>query len=315
MITECDNVHDMGDYEFRFIQDPDGIRDLDYNLVENNHRHNSGYALRRYKKFADFLNGGHFIKKYNRYFGKEWERLSHKYIEDLTDLQYVGTWHRELWDKGRVAYFLERGVNKIFHSVFHLNRDRNIQLFLKKNIEYATFPQEKFYSITKKYIEDLFSVANSDGKEFVMADQLVPASNTNHYLKYFNDIKVVCVDRDPRDLYIAEQELYHGNIVPKNVEDFCIWYKVTRAHRAFEQDDPERILRLRFEDMIYHYEECSDLILSFCGIDKVHHVAPKMKFDPSKSIKNTQLYKRFNKRLSDVKTIEKELWPYLYNYE
>ena len=49
LVNECDNVHDMGDYEFRFIQDPDGIADLEYNLVENNHRHNSGYALKRYE--------------------------------------------------------------------------------------------------------------------------------------------------------------------------------------------------------------------------------------------------------------------------
>ena len=33
LIDECDNVHDMGDYEFRFVHDPDGICDLEYNLV------------------------------------------------------------------------------------------------------------------------------------------------------------------------------------------------------------------------------------------------------------------------------------------
>ena len=50
LIDECDNIHDMGDYEFRFVQDPDGICDLEYNLVINNHRLNSGYAIKRYKK-------------------------------------------------------------------------------------------------------------------------------------------------------------------------------------------------------------------------------------------------------------------------
>ena len=52
----------MGDYEFRFVQDPDGICDLEYNLVLNNHRHNSGYAIKRYEKNVKYLSGGRFIK-------------------------------------------------------------------------------------------------------------------------------------------------------------------------------------------------------------------------------------------------------------
>ena len=315
LITECDNVHDMGDYEFRFIQDPDGIRDLDYNLVENNHRHNSGYALRRYWNNVKFLNGGHFIKKYNRFFGKKWLELSEAYINDLIDVSYTGSWHQELRDRGKCAYFIERTVNKIAHVIFRVDRDKNIMLFLRHNKDFCSYPEDRFYDITKKYIEDLFACANSDNKEFVMADQLVPASNTMRYLKYFDDIKVVCVDRDPRDLFVLEKEIWHGSVVPKNVEEFCIWYKKTRAHRANECDDPKKIMRIRFEDMIYHYEEYVDLILSFCGIDKAHHVAPKTKFDPSRSIKNTQVFKRFDRCLSDVKTIEKELSPYLYDYE
>ena len=158
LINECDNVHSMGDYEFRFIQDPDGIRDLEYNLVENNHRHNSGYALRCYENNVRFLNGTKLIKKYNRYFGNQWRLLSQRYIQDLTYVKYRGSWHQELRDKGKFAYFIERFINKIAHGVFRVNRDKQIQLYLRKNWELGTFPQDKFYDITKKYIEDLFSV-------------------------------------------------------------------------------------------------------------------------------------------------------------
>ena len=35
------------DVECRFLQDPDGISDLEYNLVDNWHRLNSGFALKR----------------------------------------------------------------------------------------------------------------------------------------------------------------------------------------------------------------------------------------------------------------------------
>ncbi len=315
LINECDNVHDMGDYEFRFIQDPDGIRDLEYNLVENNHRHNSGYALRRYLQNVKFLNGSRAIKKYNRYFGKQWKILSGLYVKNLTAVEYKGTWHQELRDKGRVAYFIERTINKIAHVVFRVNRDKNIQLYLKNNIELASFPQDDFYTITKKYIEDLFAYANTDNKEFIMADQLVPASNTMQYVKYFNDIKVICVDRDPRDLYILEKAVWHGTIVPKNVKDFCLWYKATRAHKKFEQDDLNRVMRINFEDMIYNYEVMSEKILDFCNIARENHIKPKTLFNPEKSIKNTQVFKKFTKYADDVKYIEEELKDYLYDFK
>ena len=45
----------MTNYEFRFVQDPDGISDLEYNLVENHNRHNSGHALKRFKKLVDLM--------------------------------------------------------------------------------------------------------------------------------------------------------------------------------------------------------------------------------------------------------------------
>ena len=53
LFREFDNVaQGMYEVETRLLQDPDGISDLEYNLVENPHRLNSGYALKRYIKYA-----------------------------------------------------------------------------------------------------------------------------------------------------------------------------------------------------------------------------------------------------------------------
>lgn len=53
-VSEFDTVYSFTDEEFRFVQDPDGVSDLEYNLVENFNRHNSGHAIKRYKKLVDF---------------------------------------------------------------------------------------------------------------------------------------------------------------------------------------------------------------------------------------------------------------------
>lgn len=53
ILGEFVNIHFLGDYEYRFVQDPGGIADLDYNIVDNYHRHNSGHALKRFRKNID----------------------------------------------------------------------------------------------------------------------------------------------------------------------------------------------------------------------------------------------------------------------
>lgn len=311
LIGECDNVQSLTDYEFRFISDPDGIRDLEYNLVENNHRHNSGYALKRYERNVKFLAGNKFIKKYNRFFGDKWVTLSNQYVKDLVDVEYKGAWAQDIKDLGPFRYFIERSINKV---VTLFDKEKSVTVFLKNNTNYVTYPKDRFYDITKKYIEDLFSITNPNNKEYLMIDQLVPASNTTSYLKYFNDIKVICVDRDPRDLFLLEKK-WNGTIIPKDVHQFCQWFKVTRAHKKDEVDDTSRILRIQFEDLIYHYDEYSRKVLDFCGISEAHHTSPKTLLDPSKSINNTQLWKKQTEYSEDIKVITEELKDYLYDFD
>ena len=53
-VSEFSSIFSFTNEEFRFIQDPDGISDLEFNLVECFNRHNSGHSLKRYKKLVIF---------------------------------------------------------------------------------------------------------------------------------------------------------------------------------------------------------------------------------------------------------------------
>ena len=79
------------DVECRFLQDPDGISDLEYNLVDNWHRLNSGFAVKRYKKFARMNK-----RTYQLIFGKCWLDETDKYIRDLVDFEFPGYWHGDV---------------------------------------------------------------------------------------------------------------------------------------------------------------------------------------------------------------------------
>ena len=51
LISEYDGVDNLTDYEFRFLHDPYGVRDLQYYLIDNPNRHNSGFGLKKFIKY------------------------------------------------------------------------------------------------------------------------------------------------------------------------------------------------------------------------------------------------------------------------
>lgn len=314
-ISEYDDCYSLTDYEFKFLQDPDGIRDLEFQLVENHNRHTSGYALKKYKKLVDFL-GNRKLKKYEYFFQGQWKRISYEYIDKLTEFTYTGYWHQDVIDKGTIFHFRKRLLNKILKLTVWRNQPEVALNELPKEITYCSYPtEESFLVLTREYIDKLFTVANVEDKSNVMVDQIVPPSNLNHYLKYFSDIRVFVVERDPRDLYLLEKYVWKGCIVPtESVELFCKWYEFTRRHRQYENYDKTKVMFVQFEDLVYDYEKTTKKIRKWLQFDESQHKNPLKFFDPSKSKKNTQLWKRIEGVENEIAYIEKALPNYIYSY-
>ena len=104
LLKEYDNFSlvGKGDYEIRFVQDPDGIADLYYNIVENNHRHNTSDAIKRFLKYCKYLNGDFYSKRYRKFFGNKFKELTIEYVNKLTQLKTKTWWHTDLIRKGRL---------------------------------------------------------------------------------------------------------------------------------------------------------------------------------------------------------------------
>lgn len=316
LLKEFNNCYSMGEYEFRFVQDPDGISDLEYNLVENNHRHNSGNALKKYEKLVKFLSGNKFIKKYEQFFDNRFYSESQKYINNLKIIEWNGMWHEDVRNKGNLFFLIERGSNKIIskiYSLFSKSKERGFT-YLKNEITYLSNPEEKFYFYTKEYIDKLFKIANKENKEYIAVDQLVPPSNLERYSRYFNNIKIIVVDRDPRDSYILEKIYWKGSIIPTDkVENFIIWYKEVRKHTKKEKE-LDNVLNIKFEDAVYNYDSFLKKILNFLEIDEKEQKLKMKFFNPDISKKNTKLWLKHPELKSDIELIEKELKEYCYKY-
>lgn len=314
-VSEFDGVFSLTNEEFRFIQDPDGIDDLEFHLVENHNRHNAGHALKRYKRLVDFYNGNVFGRKYAPYFHNRWKEISYKYIDALTDFSFKGWWMYDLYDRGDFYYFRKRIFNMILHKTVWRNQSERTFDSMKNEITYCSAPsEERFVDLTKTYIEELLAEA-SDGARTVMVDQIVPPSNLPRYTRYFNDIKVVVVDRDPRDLYLLEKMEWKDGVIPHDdVETFVKWYRYTRAHRQREVFDPETTLFMRFEDLLYRYDVATARMREFLGLDEANHKRPLSGLVPERSRKNTRKWLEYPEAAGDMAYIERELSEYLYDY-
>lgn len=74
-----------------------------------------------------------------------------------------------------------------------------------------------------------------------------------------------------------------------NIEQYAMYHNALRKYRP----QSPNILYLRLEDMVLNYEETSKKVFDFIGIDPKDHIQPKKFFDPSVSIKNLDIWRKY----------------------
>ena len=321
LFSEFANCSSAGDYEYRFIHDPDGLRDLEYDLIENNNRHNTSAAIKRFLKYTKYLSGNPVRKGYSRSMGQGcFYRLSKEFVDQITELQAHGWWHYDQVQKGPAVVYMDKLISVILTAIQgkHARTTKRYSILDITNIQsyYSAIDRDTFYHLAQDYIAKVVDAMNRDHAEFVMVDQLLPPSNVNQYLNYFDDdIRVVVVERDPRDLYLYTKVYAREKVIPyDDVKEFCQWYEITRRHRKTEIYDPQKVYFLHFEDLIYRYEETRDRLVAFVGMGPKDHIHPLTCFDPSVSIRNTNMKAKFPQYRADLDYIEKTLPEYLYQF-
>jgi hypothetical protein len=309
LLREFDNVS-QGAYEVeaRMLQDPDGVSDLEYNLLENPHRLNSGYAVKRFLKYVRMTS-----RTYHKVFGKKWEEISKEYAERLTKITYPGYWHGDLWLLSPVwrGYFLyRRALAKMSPKPIRKPPYYNYFPWLKTR--HVCIGEEEFLEATRDYVDALCETMNRDHREFVLLDQVLSPSNPARYFRYVRDLKVVIVNRDPRDVYIYLKHV-KDHVLPQTPEEFCAVFRDT--HKIQSEVSPDLCMQVQFEDMIYKYDEYVPKVMEFIGVTEEHHTRKKTRFNPEISIKNTRLWERYPQYAKEAEIIAKLLPEYLYPYE
>lgn len=299
----------QSEVECRYLQDPDGISDLEYNIIENPHRLNSGFALKRYLIFAKKME-----YTYRKIFGKKWMEYSKEYIDSIAKFSYKGYWHGDLRIISSVKlgiYYFRRAWSKIVPKKY--KKETWYNYFPNMESYHSFISEEEFLENTKKYTTKLCGLLNNENKEFLMLDQFVPTMNIKRYMRYMDNLKVIIVDRDPRDTYLNMMRL-GDHVLPKDPHQFCTVYRDIRR-TLDEETKNENVIYVRFEDLIYKYDETAKRLIDFVGIKEENHVRPKSVFKPEVSKNNTQQWKNYPQLENEMKIIEEKCKEYLYTFD
>lgn len=311
-LKDLDNVVVCDLDEVRFLQDPFGVSDLEYNLVENPHRHNSSQSIKFFLKAVDKLQPAH--KKRGPYFSMfngQFRRLSYDYIDSLINFSFNGYNHNDinaLTPFNLLSYKLRRKI------IVFLTKDVRHN-FYPKLVDYCSWPsKEEFLEKTNKYLNSLSIAANPQNKDIVVFDQLFPSSNLDRYIRYFSSSKTIIVNRDPRDLYLCSVKEIHDHVIPTDdINQFCEWYDNTRKQNT--HIDTKSIMEINFESLVLEFNKTAQKICEFLNISFELHKHIFNHFQPNISKRNINQKQKYKDKENEIRIIEKKLKKYLFDFE
>lgn len=310
LMKEYVSVSCKSDYEISIIYQYRGINNLYYHFIKNPVRVVSNNAIKEFDDLCDCLCKTGTTMNYNLYFEGTLEQAKKNYINKICGESYPYIFSEDFNQLSVLKQYVHRVINKIYKIIINDKNDfKRVGSFIKpRNYYLHTTDENYFFQCTKEFFIELFSKINN--KEYLMIDQLVPCSSINLCSHYFDDLKVVLVDRDPRDIYLLEKYVWHGGAAPiENIEMFCKWY---HWNRVLPGNDGSNILRIQFEDLIFKYLDTVKRIENFIGLKSRDHREQYKYFQPEISKNNCRLWQKISGEENNLHYIERELKEYLY---
>lgn len=305
-------VH-SSEFEFALLRCKDGILDLEHALVEDWSPIRSCEAVRAFLNLIDVYGGDRGLwarvtrhgSHYDQAFPGFTER-SRRYIEALIDHQWEGEWPFAADWQPAVEVALRKLALKA-----GWRRAATYQIYL------AAPSVERFRSETRDYLDDVLSGAAGAGDDIVVTHNALEPFNPTRGMRFFDDMRIIVVDRDPRDVYVAAHR-YVGKYQRKgwaaattgNVESFVDVYRTYRR-MVISQHDDSRVLRVSFEQLVTDYDHVVAHILKFIGKSREDHVTPRRFFDPARSAAGVEGWRSFHDRAA-IEIIEQALPEFCY---
>lgn len=305
------------EFEYVMLHCPDGLFDLEDKLLLGNNALRSDEALHRFMYcMSDLYNkNNYWTSGYKKKVSSDFMAFCNEFIYELMDAELENVyWY---FQQNPVTYlmnvknYLRRILGKISGGKVKINRSIRYPNMI------LSFPTpDYFYTASRKFLNKIYTALGYD-KHHLILDQFLLPHNLFRIKNYFDDsLRVIVVDRDPRDVFVLNKYIWAPKSVaipyPLNAEIFCKIYKKTREGERYLDD--KRILRIHFEDLIYMYDETIEHIYNFIGTKPEVHFKKKQLFDPDISINNTQLFHLTKDSYRECEIIKQRLRDYTYNF-
>lgn len=320
LLKEYDGVMVCDDREMTVAHTPDGLEDLEYQLFAHATKHTSSVvAMERFRRAAFFMCCSKKLTKAER---NEVSKIISDFVDAIVQVRWNGyaSIDRQLFSgRNYESVLLNMTWYKIKRELAKrkiIKLDPNKATWPLHRMDFAVRP-ENFDEESQKFVRRILEFYKLDLSQKIVLDQPFCGNNPMKSFKYFGeeDCRAIVVDRDPRDKYInsclARKRKGIGFQVPiDTVEDFVTYYRNIRLGSEIEHP---QVLRINMEELIYEYEDTRKRVEEFCDLSE--NLRPRTHFDPSVSIANTQLYKKYPEYQKEVEYIEKMLPEFLFDFD
>ena len=142
-------------------------------------------------------------------------------------------------------------------------------------------------------------------KKNIILDQSASYWRPDRYFRYFNNLKIIIINRDPRSIYYSMSSRNSKAYPSESVKTFCNWYKYIRG-KQFKIKN-KNIYCIQYEKFVNNFKIESKKLNRFLNIKELNTT----NFDLNYSKKN--VYKaKFQLKKSDQLYIKKNLKNFLY---
>lgn len=309
-LKEFDELQVGNDAEFKYTYKIDGLQDLHFHLLEKYSKTSSGdAAILRFKKASNFFKVPFLMKPIPWY---EYKKITDKYVNSIVQSDFIGIENYDYENCSYLKSIITLGIKKIVAKYYEIITGKPYNFWPFRKIYICVEPEE-FIEKSKQYIRDIIKAMGFDLSKPIVLNQPFEGNCPENSFPYFDNPKAIIIDRDVRDVYAAHQKVYFGegrHMPRQNVKAFVEQYKQVRIHQP--KINTEQKLYIQFEDFILRYEEVSKQIMQF--LDLKEHSHPKKFFNPSRSINNIQIYRKYPDLEKDIKILERELPEYCFDF-
>ena len=317
LLKEFDNVFECS-AEIRIIQDPYGIRQLERALTDDWNEISSSAAINDFlwlcKKCAKKGGGKNPFApcglSYSRKICSGFYSLSLRFIEKISDYKYKSDYYCQKFKKNYFRYVFDR-----IRLGLELKSKRKLRIANRRTgLCYFSHPTHDFFeNAVREYFDSIFSSAFDKGANYIVLDQAISVNDPDAVSRYFNNGKLIIVDRDPRDMFIDDIVNWGNvfeNLSSKEAgERFVIRHKAMRSSIS----NSKNILYIKFEDLVLKYDETVLAVLEFLEMDNHAHVKKGAFFKPQVSKNNIGIWRKYYNEFKDaIDYITKELQSYCF---